>query len=253
MKKVIIFAVIIILLVTIGIFSYWFSAEKSAMLAVKSFDDCRANGFGVSSSSPKTCKTPDGRIFTEENGIKPNDISMMIRVDSPKAGDTIKSPLTVAGEAVGDWYFEATFPVKILDSEGNVIAENGAKAQGDWMTTKLVPFTVTLTYPTTVTGTGTILLQKDNPSGLPENERELRIPIIFGTVATSSKNSNMDTTTSACKPTGCSSEICSDQDQVSSCIYSEKFACYKSAKCERQSDGKCGWTMTSKLNACLKK
>lgn len=55
-----------------------------------------------------------------------------------------------------------------------------------------------------------------------------------------------------CYVGGCSSEICSDRpDAVSTCIYREEFACYKSSKCERQSDGKCGWTQTKELKVCL--
>ncbi|OGZ69030.1 MAG: hypothetical protein A3D35_02755 [Candidatus Staskawiczbacteria bacterium RIFCSPHIGHO2_02_FULL_34_9] len=51
---------------------------------------------------------------------------------------------------------------------------------------------------------------------------------------------------------GCSSQICSDQeDVVSTCEYREEYACYKNAKCERQNDGKCGWTQTDQLTQCL--
>ena len=51
---------------------------------------------------------------------------------------------------------------------------------------------------------------------------------------------------------GCSSEICSGQaGAVSSCIYKAEYACYKTAKCERQSDGACGWTATTALKTCI--
>lgn len=54
-----------------------------------------------------------------------------------------------------------------------------------------------------------------------------------------------------CRVTGCSGEICADQDIVSVCVWKPEYVCYRTAKCERQSDEKCGWTMTSELNACL--
>ena len=59
-----------------------------------------------------------------------------------------------------------------------------------------------------------------------------------------------------CMVAGCSSELCIDGNDVSSprvsmCIWSNKYACYQTAKCEVQSTGKCGWTATSELNACL--
>jgi hypothetical protein len=53
---------------------------------------------------------------------------------------------------------------------------------------------------------------------------------------------------------GCSGQICSnDPNALSTCEYSESYACYKSARCERQADGQCGWTETDSLKACLSK
>ncbi len=58
--------------------------------------------------------------------------------------------------------------------------------------------------------------------------------------------------TGGCYIGGCSSEICSsEQGVVSNCIYKSEFACYKTAKCERQASGQCGWTSTNSLNSCL--
>lgn len=56
----------------------------------------------------------------------------------------------------------------------------------------------------------------------------------------------------ACYVGGCSGQICSDtQGMVSTCIYKEEYACYKSATCERQSNGACGWTNTKELEMCI--
>lgn len=61
------------------------------------------------------------------------------------------------------------------------------------------------------------------------------------------------TTAGKCYIGGCSSEVCSDQkDIASNCIYKEEFMCYKSASCERQSNGSCGWTQTTSLTMCIK-
>ena len=56
---------------------------------------------------------------------------------------------------------------------------------------------------------------------------------------------------SECKRTGCSGQICADQDMISTCEYRPEYACYQSATCERQPDGKCGWTPTAELTSCL--
>ena len=51
---------------------------------------------------------------------------------------------------------------------------------------------------------------------------------------------------------GCAAEVCSDRDDVASpCIWREVFACFRTATCERQVDGACGWTQTAELEACL--
>lgn len=55
-----------------------------------------------------------------------------------------------------------------------------------------------------------------------------------------------------CYVGGCSGQICSDEEGVvSTCEYKAEYACYQNAKCERQSDGKCGWTPTEELQMCL--
>ncbi len=59
-----------------------------------------------------------------------------------------------------------------------------------------------------------------------------------------------------CKVGGCSSELCVDEDSenvYSICIYSPMYDCYKTATCEKQDNGECGWTETSELQQCLEK
>ena len=55
----------------------------------------------------------------------------------------------------------------------------------------------------------------------------------------------------ACKKTGCSGEICSDQDIASTCEFKASYACYQTATCEPQGNGQCGFTPTAALTQCL--
>jgi hypothetical protein len=137
-------------------------------------------------SYPRKCSA-GGKTYTENlsagnpgssmtTGISHND---MITVTSLTKNTVVKSPLTIKGEARGNWYFEASFPVKLFDANGEQLAINPAEAKGDWMTTNYVPFEVTLTFATPTTNTGTLVLLKDNPSGLPEHADQLSIPVRF--------------------------------------------------------------------------
>jgi hypothetical protein len=57
--------------------------------------------------------------------------------------------------------------------------------------------------------------------------------------------------TANCYATGCSGQICADRDTITTCEFRPEYACYKSAQCTVQPDGKCGWTATAELQACL--
>ncbi len=54
-----------------------------------------------------------------------------------------------------------------------------------------------------------------------------------------------------CKVTGCSGQACSDRKVVTTCEYLPEYACYQGARCERQPNGRCGWTETEALQACV--
>lgn len=155
-KKVLWIVGLILLLVTVGFF--WSENQEQNNLAPV---------IEASVIEPSAVETP---IV--------DDKSDLIKVTSVVAGDAITSPLTITGEARGSWFFEATFPIKLLDSKGNIIATTVAQAQGDWMTEEFVPFKATLTF-NAVRGSidGTLVFAKDNPSGLPENENQLTIPV----------------------------------------------------------------------------
>lgn len=54
-----------------------------------------------------------------------------------------------------------------------------------------------------------------------------------------------------CRKTGCSNQVCSDEPVITTCEWRPEYACYQKARCERQRDGKCGFTRTPELTECL--
>jgi Immunoglobulin-like domain of bacterial spore germination len=90
--------------------------------------------------------------------------------------DRVKSPLSLKGVAPNNWFFEAVFPVQLLDANGIVIAEAPAQAQTDWTTEGPVPFVADLSFAVSGDTPATLVLAEDMPSGLP-GQREVRIPV----------------------------------------------------------------------------
>ncbi len=181
---------IAILAVALGGFWYY-SKQKDSLSSIISFDLCKAAGYQIVAGNGETtqdsCSTPDGRVFLANAVLTPKptqattttSMEKMIRIDNIAPNQIITSPLTVTGQAVGNWYFEASFPVELLDGNGKSILIEPATAKSDWMTTNFVPFSITLSFSMPKTATGTLVFRNDNPSGLPENQKELRIPVRF--------------------------------------------------------------------------
>lgn len=104
----------------------------------------------------------------------------LIKVTNIKAGDVITNPFVIEGEARGNWYFEASFPIELKDADENVLLLEPVQAKEEWMTTDFVTFSQEFYFekePTT--STGFLILKKDNPSGLPEHDDKIEIPVRF--------------------------------------------------------------------------
>ena len=149
---------------------------------------CAAAGCGAASSSgggnaqapvPAPAAPPAATAPPRDAPSARSDIAALIRVQSPQPNSVVGSPLEVRGEARGTWYFEADFPVRLLASDGTLLIESYAQAQGEWMTEAFVPFVARLTFDAKQASAGTLVLERANPSDLPENGGELRIPVRF--------------------------------------------------------------------------
>ena len=124
-------------------------------------------------------------VLTKTLQVKYKDL---IEVYSPLPNAVIaltsKNKLEIKGQARGTWYFEGTFPVELVNVLGDTITKGIAHADGEWMTTEFVPFTVELTIPSAVTleqtgKSGMIILKKDNPSGDPGKDDAFEVPVQF--------------------------------------------------------------------------
>jgi hypothetical protein len=101
-------------------------------------------------------------------------------VTAPQPGALITSPATIIGIVTGGgWFFEGSFPAKVLDGDGAILGKGTAQAQANWTSTGTVPFTAIIQFTAPRYATGTVVLSKDNPSGAPQNDTSLSIPVRF--------------------------------------------------------------------------
>jgi len=153
---------------------------------VTNFEECVAGNNSILESYPRQCRSKTGELFTEHVGniVEKSDL---IRISTPQPNTVLTSPFTITGEARGVWFFEASFPVLLTDWDGRIIAEGYAQVKGDpldskasWMTEEFIPFETEMTFSKPAYGErGTLILKKDNPSGLPEHDDALEIPVFF--------------------------------------------------------------------------
>lgn len=104
---------------------------------------------------------------------------------NPATNGLVASPLIVRGRAPGNWFFEASLPVRLETVGGEVLAVVPAKAEADpgsgelnWMTTDPVAFSATLVFtPPPDLDEAVLVIAKDNPAGLSANDERVRFPV----------------------------------------------------------------------------
>ena len=153
------------------------AAEKPEYGYRDDFFSCFGQGGVILESYPRQCQI-NGESFTEDIGNELEKSDLM-RIETPRPNQIIQSPLLIKGEARGTWFFEGDFPVRLYDDNDNLIAQGIAKTESDWMTEDFIPFEANLIFERQEDKKGWLLLQKDNPSDLEENDDELLVPVFF--------------------------------------------------------------------------
>ncbi len=120
-------------------------------------------------------------ITTSTTAEQIDDLGIII--DQPKPGESFSDPFAVTGKARGFWFFESSFPLKIIDEQAKVWGSGAAIAQADALTDNFVPFVGFIKFLSEekpVSGSKAfVVFTNDNPSGLPENEISTTVPIII--------------------------------------------------------------------------
>lgn len=134
----------------------------------------------------KRLPEPNGNVSLEPTPVlQQAQKEGKIVVTSPLIESTVSSsPIVIKGRAVGNWFFEASAPVDVVNWDGLIIGQGFVTVDEgyDWMTTDMVPFTGTVTYDAsklTPYKYGSIIMRKDNPSGEPQFDEYIEFKILF--------------------------------------------------------------------------
>jgi hypothetical protein len=192
------FGLVVIVVLLAGVIGFFFAErvlapEQAELLPQEDTVLCTMDAMQCPDGSYVGRTGPECEFLCPASAAVPSDVAESIAalsdrivVMSPEPMAEVTSPLVITGEARGPWFFEASFPITLTNWDGLIIAEGIATADGDWMTTEFVPFTATLTFTSpyqvgdaSFMERGSLILKKDNPSGLPENDAALEFPVRF--------------------------------------------------------------------------
>jgi hypothetical protein len=192
-----------------------------------------------------TTRVPDNSTDTNEN----------ITVLNPKPNTLVTLPIAVSGYIRGNGWSAnegEAGTVQLFDANNTPVSTIAIlTTTSDWL--KLpTDFEATVGDREMVshleTDTGYLLFKS---TGAKDGDVVLtyRVPVTFRTVqAVQQKN--------RCVVAGCNGTLCIDRDNnggssFTTCESLPQYACYKTARCEQQSNGECGWTRDTTLTACL--
>lgn len=171
-------AIVLIIGVIVMIYIYFIMPQNATAPTINSFEECVKAGNSVLQSYPPRCLVKGGQSFTQDIGNELEKVDL-IRIDNPRPNQVISSPLKISGQAKGTWFFEGDLPIKLLDEDNNILAEGFVTAQGEWMSENFVPFETEINFVMPNTTKGTLILSKNNPSGLAKNDDQLIVPVKF--------------------------------------------------------------------------
>gem|GEM_PF-1576516 len=109
------------------------------------------------------------KTFTSQKGV-------LITLEN--FNEKLTCPLIIRGAVTGTWFFEAEFQAQIISSETTLANLIARATNENWMTEAPVNFVIEYDCSNCLANTQLQLkLQKNNPSGLPEFDDSVIIPI----------------------------------------------------------------------------
>lgn len=166
-------------------------SDEDLVFAERSCDEDKEHSFWIhhdlleTDNNPVEITKPSVEEEKEKTGLSARVSTQdeRIHVMIPSENEIIQSsPLKVSGKARGYWFFEASFPIDVVNWDGLIIGSGYAQADDNWMTEDFVNFHGEIEFdfpPETPYSQGWVIFQRNNPSDLSENDAAVEVPIFF--------------------------------------------------------------------------
>jgi len=143
-------------------------------------------------SPTETMETSTETMETESDSKNANELNTQVENNQPKTftsqkgvtitlenfNNTMSCPLIIKGSVSGVWFFEAGFTVQLVSDQGTVATFLARAIEDNWMTEQPVNFLAEYDCAQCPEDTNLELrLQKSNPSGLPDFDDYVSLPI----------------------------------------------------------------------------
>jgi hypothetical protein len=119
----------------------------------------------------------DDDIQDDTEGTFESNKGVVLTLTSPDSQGDLSCPLNISGSITGSWYFEADFPVRLVDAAGTELYTVIAQAQEDWMTSEDVDFNALVNCDDNELDGASLVFVKDNVSDLGALDDEVVVEL----------------------------------------------------------------------------
>lgn len=133
-------------------------------------DDEIINGDDSNGEDNEDEDTVSDMTFESNKGV-------VLTLISPDGQSDLSCPLNISGSITGSWYFEADFPIRLINASGTELYTVIAQAQEDWMTEDDVEFNALVNCDDSQLTGASLVFVKDNVSDLRELDDEIVVEL----------------------------------------------------------------------------
>ena len=217
-------------------------------IQVTNFEECVAAGYPVMESYPRKCAEPNNGPFIEIISIEEIEkIKTVTKEPEIKSVSQDKNYVTIE---------TLKWEVAAKKQEcGSFSRQPCLVVNGENLYDPIDDFEYKEGYTYQITVGKYLRFGTTDPDLLPQDVGMFAYRLVsLDSITSTEIKQDLTTPSNSCRISGCSSQLCVSAEnagQISTCEFLPQYACYRTAKCEVQVSGECGWTETEELNQCL--